>query len=166
VPNDLYKRDIVGWSETQAALLRQLADGEQVNDVDWAHVIEEIEAVGRNERHTVEALLMEALAYALKLSLLRSDRDGRCWRHEFLLCLFQARRAYTPAMARHIDLTGVWQEAVQAVTAAYETLRDDLLALPSYCPIDLHVLMRRDGHAHQLLDVLLRRLAAQRTRPG
>ena len=42
--SDLYGEDIHLWSETQAALLRRLAAGEAVRDqVDWPHVVEEIE---------------------------------------------------------------------------------------------------------------------------
>jgi hypothetical protein len=37
------------WSERQAVLLRRIAVGERVNDqVDWANVAEEIEALGAN----------------------------------------------------------------------------------------------------------------------
>ena len=39
---------ILVWSEQQAALLRRLGAGEQVNDrIDWENVVEEIESVGR-----------------------------------------------------------------------------------------------------------------------
>ena len=42
--SDLYGDDIRLWSETQSALLRRLSAGEAVADqVDWHHVVEEIE---------------------------------------------------------------------------------------------------------------------------
>jgi hypothetical protein len=42
--SDLYGEDIRLWSETQSALLRRLSAGEAVADqVDWPHVVEEIE---------------------------------------------------------------------------------------------------------------------------
>ena len=47
--SDLYGDDILLWSEKQGALLRRLSVGERVNDqVDWPHVVEEIEEVGRD----------------------------------------------------------------------------------------------------------------------
>ena len=46
MPNDLYDRDVLAWSEHQADRLRRLARGERVNDLDWEHVVEEIEDVG------------------------------------------------------------------------------------------------------------------------
>jgi hypothetical protein len=47
--SDLYNRDIVTWSEQQAALLRRRAVGELVNEaeLDWDNIAEEIESVGR-----------------------------------------------------------------------------------------------------------------------
>jgi hypothetical protein len=45
-----YDADILIWSQHQAALLRRLAAGEQVNEqIDWENVVEEIESVGRSE---------------------------------------------------------------------------------------------------------------------
>ena len=42
--NDLYGDDIRLWSEAQSALLRRLSAGEAVADqIDWPHVVEEIE---------------------------------------------------------------------------------------------------------------------------
>jgi hypothetical protein len=42
--SDLYGEDVRLWSETQGALLRRLSAGEAVTDqVDWPHVIEEVE---------------------------------------------------------------------------------------------------------------------------
>jgi hypothetical protein len=34
MPDDLYQRDILTWSEHQAGLLRRFARGERVNDLD------------------------------------------------------------------------------------------------------------------------------------
>lgn len=42
-----YEADILTWSICRAALLRRVAAGKKVNDqVDWANVVKEIEAVG------------------------------------------------------------------------------------------------------------------------
>jgi hypothetical protein len=65
--NDLYDTDVLLWSERQAALLRRRAAGELINEaeLDWPHVAEEIEALGKSERaalasHT--AIVIEHLA--------------------------------------------------------------------------------------------------------
>jgi hypothetical protein len=67
MPDDLYDRDALAWSERQADLLRRLARGERVNDIDWDHVVEEIEDVGLSELHAVESYLEQLLAHLLKL---------------------------------------------------------------------------------------------------
>jgi hypothetical protein len=66
MPNDLYDRDVLAWSEHQADLLRRLARGERVNDVDWEHVVEEIEDVGLSELHAVASCLEQILVHLLK----------------------------------------------------------------------------------------------------
>jgi Domain of unknown function DUF29 len=66
MPNDLYDRDVLTWSEHQADLLRRLARGEQVNDVDWEHVVEEIEDVGLSELHAVAGYLEQILVHLLR----------------------------------------------------------------------------------------------------
>jgi phage shock protein A len=50
--SDLYGDDIRLWSERQGALLRRLATGEAVSEqVDWRHVVEEIEDLGHGDAH-------------------------------------------------------------------------------------------------------------------
>jgi hypothetical protein len=67
MPDGLYERDVLAWSQHQADLLRRLGRGERVNDVDWAHVAEEIEDVGLSELHSVESFLDLILVHLLKV---------------------------------------------------------------------------------------------------
>lgn len=67
VPDSLYERDILSWSEHQADRLRRLARGERVDDVDWTHVVEEIEDVGLSELHAVESALDRLLVHLLQV---------------------------------------------------------------------------------------------------
>jgi Domain of unknown function DUF29 len=54
---------VLAWSETQANLLRRLASGERVNDVDWEHVVEEIADVGISQLNTVSGFLRQAMLH-------------------------------------------------------------------------------------------------------
>ena len=65
MPDDLYHRDALAWAEQQAALLRRVARGERVNDIDWDHVVEEIEDVGLSELNAVRSYLRQILAHLL-----------------------------------------------------------------------------------------------------
>ena len=57
--DSLYEHDVLAWSEQQAQTLRRLARGERVNDaVDWLHLIEEVEDLGRSELRACERLLV------------------------------------------------------------------------------------------------------------
>ena len=64
-----YDTDVVSWSEHQAALLRRRAVGEMINDVelDWPHIAEEIESVGRSERSALASHVGTVIEHLLKL---------------------------------------------------------------------------------------------------
>jgi hypothetical protein len=57
-----YDDDILLWSERLAGLLRRRAAGHPVNDaeIDWPNVAEEIESVGNEQLHAIEAFLVQA----------------------------------------------------------------------------------------------------------
>jgi len=67
MPDDLYDRDALAWSGRQAALVRRVARGKRVDDVDWDHVAEEIEDVGLSELHAVHSYLEQLLTHLLRL---------------------------------------------------------------------------------------------------
>jgi Domain of unknown function DUF29 len=81
--DDLYGDDIHLWSEKQGALLRRLAAGEDVsNQVDWPHVVEEIEDLGhgrgdQDEIARLTALLAAAEARAKELRARLADLTGK-----------------------------------------------------------------------------------------
>ena len=86
--SDLYGDDIRLWSERQAALLRRLAAGEAVSEqVDWPHVVEEIEDLGHGDAHppiqdeiaqlTARLAAAEALVKELRARLDNPDQQAR-----------------------------------------------------------------------------------------
>jgi Domain of unknown function DUF29 len=74
---ELYETDFVLWTEKTAELLRQ----KNYDAVDWENVIEEIECMGRNDRHAVESLLVQLIKHLLKLAYRESERErnARHW---------------------------------------------------------------------------------------
>ncbi len=115
MPDDLYHSDILAWSEAQADRLRRLRRGELVNDLDWERVIEEIEDVGRSEAKTVRSLLARAVEHALKAGAWPDHAAARKWRNEAASFLGQARERYEPGMAQHLDLPGLYTNALAVV---------------------------------------------------
>src|SRR3954452_3826498 len=84
MPDDLYDRDVLAWSEHQAGLLRRVARGERVNEVDWEHVIEEIEDVGLSELHAVQSHLHQMMVHLLKVHGWPNSPSAGHWRGEFV----------------------------------------------------------------------------------
>jgi Domain of unknown function DUF29 len=63
-----YDRDLLVWSERQAALLRRVAAGDRVNDqIDWSNVAEEVEALGKSERRELQSRIAIVLLHLIKL---------------------------------------------------------------------------------------------------
>jgi hypothetical protein len=113
MPDDLYELDALAWSEHQADLLRRVARGERVNDVDWAHVVEEIEDVGLSELHAVESHLGLVLVHLLKVHGWPSSPSVPHWRMEIGLMQKNAARRFTPSMRQRINLTKLYSDALE-----------------------------------------------------
>jgi hypothetical protein len=114
--SDLYDHDIVLWSEHQADLLRRAAAGQPMNEApDWPNIIEEIEAVGSEQRHAVESLLLQALLHILKAKAWPMALAVPHWQAEARVFLAQARRRFVPSMRQRIDLAGIYADALRGL---------------------------------------------------
>jgi hypothetical protein len=140
MPDGLYERDILSWSEHQADLLRRLARGERVNDVDWEHVVEEIEDVGLSELHAVESYLDLMLVHLLKVQGWPNSPSVGHWRAEIGSFQKNAARRFAPSMRQRIDLLKLYRDAlVQLEGVDY----DGTAARPSpvACPFTLDAML-------------------------
>lgn len=143
MPNDLYERDILSWSEHQADLLRRLARGERVNDVDWAHVVDEIEDVGLSELNAVRSYLRLMLVRLLKLQGWPENLAADHWRRELASFQSDAVQCFAPSMRQRIDLASLY-------TRALNELRDTRFdgvspqPWPVACPVGLDGLLNED----------------------
>ncbi|WP_170985020.1 DUF29 domain-containing protein [Roseomonas sp. AR75] len=142
MPDDLYDRDILAWSQAQAERLRRLAAGERVNDLDWTNVIEEIEEVGRSQLLAVESLLLQALVHAMKAAGWPDQQAVRHWTGEIVAFLVQARRRYAPSMAQALDLDSIHADALRIVHRA--DIPGEPLALTQAPPLTLQELLDPD----------------------
>lgn len=63
----LYAEDFVRWTEEQSAALREAA-GQGINlPLDWENLAEEVESLGRCQRHAVRSRIAVILEHLLKL---------------------------------------------------------------------------------------------------
>jgi len=65
---DLYNSDFYAWTQQQAALLREGA----WQELDRENLIEEVESLGRSERHALYDRLIVLLTHLLKLQVARA----------------------------------------------------------------------------------------------
>jgi len=150
MPDDLYWDDTLLWSEQQAARLRRLAAGERVNDVDWEHVIEEIEDVGKAELRACTSLLRKAIEHLLKVQGWPGHPASEHWRNEIVVFLADAEGAFTPSMRQNIDLASYYRRALRDVRAM-TTDGSGPSALPESCPFALDDLLADDLDLNGLL---------------
>jgi hypothetical protein len=147
MPDSLYERDVLAWSQHQADLLRRLGQGERVNDVDWTRVAQEIEDAGRSELHSVESLLSLTVIHLLKLYTWPESGACRHWRAEILGFQFEATKRFTPSMRQKIDVSELYAYSVRRLM---KEAPDG--SFPVENPFTLDELLTEDG------DVLLNRL--------
>jgi hypothetical protein len=142
--SDLYETDILAWSEEQAARLRRLAASDRLNDAspDWPNIIEEIESVGREQLHAVEALLLQALVHMLKAEAWPLYRDAPSWRAEARLYRSQAASRYAPSMRQRLDLSRIYAKALRGMPETIDG--QPPLPVPAECPVTLDALLSEE----------------------
>ena len=154
MPNDSYEHDILSWSERQADLLRRVANGERVNEVDWPHVIEEIADVGLSELHAVRSFLRQAMVHLLKAHLAPQDPARDHWLAEIDTFLDDAQLRFAPSMRQRIDLDALFLKAARRATR-----QTPGRTIQETCPWTLEALLAGDT------DALLATLAAPPSAP-
>lgn len=150
MPDDVYDRDIVVWSEQQADLLRRLSHGERVNEaIDWPHVIEEIEDVGRSQVSGCESLLRQAVVHLLKTWAF-PDGPVAHWRGEIIGFLADAQSRFAPSMCQLISLDRLYSRALRQVREG-ERIGTTTRTLPDRCPFALDDLISETAEVRALV---------------
>jgi hypothetical protein len=78
MPADLYDRDYYTWTQEQARALRE----HRIEEVDWSNVAEEIEDLGKREKHALRSQLVRLLGHLLKYGYAREvmwANNSRGW---------------------------------------------------------------------------------------
>jgi hypothetical protein len=139
--SDLYDDDILLWSERQADLLRRRDAGELVNDaeLDWSHIAEEIEDVGKSQVQAVESHLTLALLHDLKAEAWPRSLSEPSWRAEARLHRRLARKKFTPGMRPKLDLAELYADALAGLPEEMDATAP--LPVPEVCPVTLDELL-------------------------
>jgi hypothetical protein len=150
MPDDLYDRDILAWSQHQADLLRCVAHWERMTDVDWDHVVEQIEDVGLAQLNAVQSYLRLLLVHLLKVHGWPECPSVGHWRGEIVSFQADAAQRFAPSMRQRIDLDRLYRTALaQVAVAAYDGR--EAFALPTTCPFTLDRLLTGPSPALQAL---------------
>ena len=112
--SDLYDTDILAWSEIQADALRQLATRRDLpNALDLAHVVEEIEDVGKSELNAVKSFVRLILGHAIKCLAAPDAPSVRHWHAEIGNWQSELADRLTPSIRRRVDPHVLWGRAVR-----------------------------------------------------
>ena len=137
---DLYDVDVLEWSEHQARLLRQHAEGRPSNEaIDWTNIIEEVESVGRSQLSAVRSLLIQALLHDLKCEAWPLCPEVPHWRAEAIGFRSDAEEAFTPSMRQRIDVADLYRRAMKRMPATMDG--QPPLPVPPVCPVTLDELL-------------------------
>ncbi len=77
--SDLYEDDFIGWTEQQAKALREAARHPTNLGLDWEHLAEEVEDLGRSYRRTLVSQVTLIVEHLLKLQCSAAQDPRRGW---------------------------------------------------------------------------------------
>ncbi len=115
----LYDRDFALWLDETVERLR----AKDTNDLDWEHLIEEIEALGISQRHEVESRLKTILAHVLKRCYVSLPDCFRGWQVTILTQRNDLKRLLkkAPSLRNYLSevFDEIYQEALSEVCEEY-----------------------------------------------
>jgi hypothetical protein len=139
----LYDIDFVEWADQTAALLRE----GRIDEIDFEHLIEEIEDLGNNNRKTVFSQLRRMLLHLIKQNI-QPERDGPSWQSS----ISDAREQilddieFAPSLRRYLaeNLETIYARAVQKAVDEINLSASQAAEIPCRCPYTLDELL--DGN--------------------
>lgn len=131
--SSLYDTDLYAWATGNAALIRS----GRLDEVDFEHIAEELESMGRSERRAITSRLEVLLMHLLKWRY-QPERQGRSWR----LTVKEQRRRLARLLAENpslrAELPAIFADAyADAVLSAARETGQEETAFPDTCPFAL-----------------------------
>ena len=144
---DLYEQDFVAWTERQAHELRALRNSRWNGPLDLEHLAEEIEDLGRSQRHACESLLEQIIIHLLKLNYAEAEAPRAHWANEIDLFRNELHRRLTTTIRQHLEkyLDVHYQTAARLTTRALAREEPDTRPdIPRECPWQLDDILSDD----------------------
>ena len=138
---ELYEVDDHLWLEETVKLLR----AGNLADLDIENLIEELESLGKRDRHRVESFLQQIIRHLLMLHYWTQERDRNSnhWKAEIFNFRDQLNRYLTTNLRNHLnqELEDLYKSSVSYVQTKSN---DQILEIPLNCPYSLEELLDKD----------------------
>jgi|CXWL01.1.fsa_nt_gi hypothetical protein len=134
---DLYERDFYLWTQSQAEALRAEASRRAAgsNAVDWDHVAEEIEDMGKSDLRECYSRVETIIEHLFKLAWSRQANPAAGWRDTVLRERSALELVLTPSLRPKVEqsLAQRHQRALRLAESSFalhepDTARDNTLA--------------------------------------
>ena len=143
--DELYESDFYVWTKRQAEALRRLAATRPSIDLDFPHLIEEVEDLGTSQRDAVRSHLRRVIEHCLKLEHSSATDPRGGWYDTILDARAELDDKLSPSLHGDLEqhLPRLWS---QARSKADNGLRrygepDAADLLPAACPYNLDDLL-------------------------
>ncbi len=138
-----YETDFLIWTQEQSALLR----AGHWAAIDQAHIAQELEDMGREQKLALQSLLRQILMHLLKLDYSPAKAPKAHWAEEIIEYRdqAQARIDATPSLKHHAPelFDKAWLQARRAVEKTF-ALHRETVTVPERCPYSLEQVLNPD----------------------
>jgi hypothetical protein len=138
-----YHDDFQAWAIDQAARLRVAAtvQAEELEGIDFEHLVEEVEDLGRSDVLKVQSLVRQALSHLIKIVSDPGSEAVAHWEREVMTFALDASDAYGRSYRQRIDMDIIWRKAKREAGLNLKQHGMELPSLSSDCPVDLDWMM-------------------------
>ena len=139
----LYEEDFYAWTQRQAELLRRLVPAG--NELDLAHIAEEIEDLGRGDLRAAKSLCEHIIEHLLKLEFSGLVDPADHWRDEIVEWRLQLEKILTRSIVAKLDLPGCYRTALRLVRRLERDVPGLISRLPAECPYTFEQIVGAGG---------------------
>jgi hypothetical protein len=134
---ELYEADFAEWARQNAELLRS----GRVSEADLEHIAEEIDDMGKRERHSLFSRLVRVIEHLLKWEH-QPERRGSSWNRTMVAQRLAVKDLLEENPSFHSSLPEVVDRAYErAVNIVSAVLRRPTTDFPETCPYTLEQLL-------------------------
>lgn len=138
--NPIYHKDFVAWADEQALLLEQ----QRWNELDLAHLVEEVKDLGNRHRDALESQLTRLLMHLLKWNY-QAEKRSNSWSNTIREARKQIERLIKKHPVLRVHLEASLEECyLDAREDASDETGLDISTFPLYCPFSLEQIKDRE----------------------